>query len=205
MTWSVTVDEEDNGLVTVGNVENGKFTVRSDAPDSSVTLTITGKFTYQNVEYTNICWVEIVTRANGAVCWENNKGTAALTTIGTGGYSQMEETYKLIVPSGALKDNQLDKSNIVLTGATATDNAVDIAEVKSVTQVSGGYSVVIICKKPGTVNVTVNATGSDGTPITVEPLVLIVSTASAQDSSDNSEPINNTNDEWVDEDSEFYL
>ena len=203
MTWSVTVDEEDNGLVTVGNVENGKFTVRSDAPDSSVTLTITGKFTYQNVEYTNICWVEIVTRANGAVCWENNKGTAAVTTIGTGGYSQMEETYKLIVPSGALKDNQLDKSNIVLTGATATDNAVDIAEVKSVTQVSGGYSVVIICKKPGTVNVTVNATGSDGTSITVEPLVLTVSTASAQDSSDNSEPINNTNDEWVDEDSDF--
>ena len=203
MTWSVEVDEEEKGLVTIGDVENGKFTVRSDAKDSFATLTVTGKFTYQNIEYTNICWVEIVTKENGTVSWEKNSDGVALTASDNGGYNAVDKTYRLNIPSGVLKDDQLTANDIVITGINVADDGASIAEVKSVTPVSDGYEVVITCKIPGTVNVTVNVTDAERNLILPATFVITITDASTQSVVDTSDSTNGVNDEWVDENSDF--
>ena len=75
--------------------------------------------------------------------------------------------------------------------------------MKSVTPVSDGYEVVITCKVPGTVNVTVNVTDAERNLILPATFVLTITDASTQSVVDTSDSTNGVNDEWVDENSDF--
>ena len=71
MQWEITASED--GPLTVTKVTNGKFTVTSHAI-SNITLTITGTYSYNNIDYTVITWIDVITTK------ENNETTDPGTT-----------------------------------------------------------------------------------------------------------------------------
>ena len=71
MQWEIIASED--GPLTVTKVTNGKFTVTSHAI-SNITLTITGTYSYNNIDYTVITWIDVITTE------ENNETTDPGTT-----------------------------------------------------------------------------------------------------------------------------
>ena len=59
MKWDI--EESEDGPLTVSKIgSDGTFTIQSEAV-SEVTLTITGTYTYEGIDYTGITWVDVTT------------------------------------------------------------------------------------------------------------------------------------------------
>ncbi len=63
MTWKVENDAQDEGYVDYTQIQNGVFTITSQA-ESQVTLTIIGTYEYEGISYTATTWVDVITQSN---------------------------------------------------------------------------------------------------------------------------------------------
>ena len=218
ITWEVKASEE--GPVSISSVVNSRFKVTSEA-EVPVTLTITGKFTYEGVEYTSITWIEVTSTEIKEIKWKNESEELVLTASATEtGVTPTEKTFYLNVPEGCLKDNEPVAANFTIfrnsgtVQQTYTDDSMERSDtdgmpvITKIEKTSATiYGVTIKGFQSGYFTITFNAVGADGTTNYTDSFQLAIKeqSISEQNPSDISEtdPVNPGWTETPEEDSDF--
>ncbi len=207
MDWSIESDLP--GALEWTEVDSdGVFSVTSYAIGSA-TLTITGTYTYENIEYTSTTWLDINTTKDSGVHWrETPERTVTLSQVAyaTGtSITPKEVTFYLDDKNNYLtKDAAKDQLKITCElngtvqqsgtgensmGVESADTA-KIAEITKIESTESGYAVTVKCKNSGNVKITASAVGTDGTAYTAElELIIVVNSASGTQTVDGTDPV----------------
>lgn len=201
IAWEVKASEE--GPVSISSVVNSRFKVTSEA-EVPVTLTITGKFTYEGVEYTSITWIEVTSTEIKEIKWQNESEELVLTASATGtDVTPTEKTFYLNVPEGCLKDNEPVVANFTISRNSGTvqqtytdDDSMERSDtdgmpvITKIEKTSATiYGVTIKGFQSGSFTITFNAVGADGTTNYADSFQLAIKeqSISEQNPSDISE------------------
>lgn len=170
MNWSIESDMP--GALEWTEVDtNGVFSVTSYAIGSA-TLTITGTYTYENIEYTSTTWLDINTTKDSGIHWrETPERRVKLQPQATGPVPATVIFY-LDDDNDYLTHNQ-DTDQLVITCEAAVGAATDTSNIAEISNIAlsengKGYAITIKCKNSGTVKIKASAVGKDGTPYTAE-------------------------------------
>lgn len=173
ITWGIKASEE--GPVSISSVVNSRFRVTSEA-EVPVTLTITGKFVYEGVEYTSITWVEVTSTEIKEIKWQNESEELVLTANATGTSTATEKIFYLNVPEGSLNENALTTANFTVSRNSGTsqqtytdgdgmersftDGMPVITKVEKTSATT--YAVTVKGFQAGSFTITFGVVGADG-------------------------------------------
>ena len=192
MNWSIESDVP--GALEWTEVDtNGVFSVTSYAIGSS-TLTITGTYTYENIEYTSTTWLDINTIKDSGIHWrETPERTVKLQPQATGPVPATVIFY-LDDDNDYLTHNQ-DTDQLVITCETAVGAATDTSNIAEISEIAvsengNGYAITIKCKNSGKVRIKASAIGKDGTPYTAKlELTIEIDGSSGTQTVDGTDPV----------------
>ncbi|MGO5542258.1 type II secretion system protein [Blautia sp. HCP3S3_H10_1] len=169
MTWTITSDDPD--IIGCTAVSGGRFSVQCYGTlDAPVTLTVTGTYTYNNVDYSGIAWVEVTTKNEAEIRW-NNANESVVLNATTTATNPVKATFFLEDATGCLAET-LALSDFTVTNEVSQQNATEDevvaqaasdvgASVVAIEKVTDGYNVTVAVSAPGTYRLTVNAKGKD--------------------------------------------
>lgn len=166
MKW--TIESSQDGYVTWTNVSNGKFKVTSHAV-SNVTLTITGTYTYNGIDYTGVTWVDVNTTQYTGIRWTKEADTLMLSGRGTSGATavyHLEDKSDCLAK--VLDENDFSVEVYQNQNTYAEDGSVVQSDESSylpkisVAKEAGGYAVTITASCSGKYIISVSAEGKDG-------------------------------------------
>lgn len=212
ITWDVKLGKEDEGALTISPVTNSQFKVKSEA-EGTVTLTITGKFTYEDVEYSSITWLDVITTEKKEVKWQVSTGEITLDSSAAG----MEKTFNLSVPNDVTPKIE----NFTITKASATDlqsytdtdnmerTATDgfpvVTDVQKVSDTV--YAVTIKGYSTGIFKITLNVTGTDETSYTASLILTVKDSTVSDENTGDASGTDSANEGWdevpAEEDGDF--
>lgn len=209
--WEVKLGKEDEGTLTISPVANSQFKVESEA-EGTVTLTITGKFTYEDVEYSSITWLEVITTEKKEIKWQVSAGEATLERNASGGYEPKDSTFYIEVPKECLNGNALTPANFTVSDASATDqqsetgidnmesyvteNLPTVTNVEKASDSDSVYGVTIKSFCPGIFRITLNVTGTDETNYTASLLLTVKDAAVSTENTGDASGTDSANDGW---------
>ena len=211
ITWEVKLGKEDEGALTISPVANSRFKVESEA-EGTVTLTITGKFTYEEVEYSSITWLEVITTEKKKMKWQVSDGEATLERNAAGGYEPKDSTFYIDVPEECLNGNILTPANFTVSDVSATDqqsetgidnmepyvteNLPTVTNVEKASDSDSVYGVTIKSFRPGIFRITLNVTGTDETNYTASLLLTVKDAAVSTENTGDASGTDPANDGW---------
>ena len=211
ITWEVKLGKEDEGALTISPVANSRFKVESEA-EGTVTLTITGKFTYEEVEYSSITWLEVITTEKKEMKWQVSDGEATLERNAAGGYEPKDSTFYIDVPEECLNGNILTPANFTVSDVSATDqqsetgidnmepyvteNLPTVTNVEKASDSDSVYGVTIKSFHPGIFRITLNVTGTDETNYTASLLLTVKDAAVSTENTGDASGTDPANDGW---------
>ena len=166
MKW--TIESSQDGYVTWTNVSNGKFKVTSHAV-SNVTLTITGIYTYNGIDYTGVTWVDVNTTQYTGIRWTKEADTLMLSGRGTSGATAVynledkSDCLAKVLDENDFSVEVYQNQNIYAEDGSVvqSDDSSYLPKI-SVAKEAGGYAVTITASWSGKYIISVSAEGKDG-------------------------------------------
>lgn len=190
MNWSIESDVP--GALEWTEVDtNGVFSVTSYAIGSS-TLTITGTYTYENIEYTSTTWLDINTIKDSGIHWRETPERAVKLQPQATGPKAETVIFYLDDDNNYLTYNE-DKDQLKITCETdagATTDTSKIAKIDKIESTEKGYAVTVTCKNSGKVIIKASVVGKDGTSYTAElELTIEIDGLSGTQTADGTDPV----------------